>query len=189
MMKRVDLITEPYCEMQRELHAKPQGYGGKGYKWIPTVAALLTRFDAWSVLDYGCGKGSLTERMKRDRVFSAIRFSDYDPAIEGKNHMPGFADLVICTDVLEHIEIDRLDNVLGHLRQLARKAVFVVVALDEANKILSDGRNAHLILESPEWWQDRVRAIGFTTEPMDGLPLPFKRQEKRDKRWIAVLRP
>ena len=186
MMRVEDLISKSYRAQQRELHARPQGYGGKGKKWAETVLALAQRFDAGSVLDYGCGTGTLAERL-REMPGHHLRVAEYDPAIAGKDGPPAFADLVVCTDVLEHIEPERLSLVLRHLHALARKAVFFVVALDEANKTLLDGRNAHLILEPPGWWATQVAEAGFDPVPLDDLPMPVQYSPaKRSKRWIAI---
>jgi hypothetical protein len=184
------LISPEYAAMQRELHGRPKGYGGKGKKWADTVVALARRYGCGSMLDYGAGQSSLTLELAQ-RTGLNLRLADYDPGVPGKENFPSFADLVVCTDVLEHIEPDRLDAVLEHIHALARKAVFLVVALDEANKVLSDGRNAHLILESPEWWEARVVGAGFRLDPLGELPLPIAYGDpaKRSKRWIAVAVP
>lgn len=182
----LDLISPAYREEQKTLHAKPRGYGAKGQKWVGPVLSLVSRFGASSVLDYGCGQGSLATAL-RTMLIPGLRVDEYDPAIPGKDHLPVFADIVTCTDVLEHVEPDRLDSVIRHLFILARKAVFLVVALDNSNKVLSDGRNAHLILESPEWWAAQVRASGLTVEEADETLVPAHyTPEKRAKRWIAV---
>ena len=176
------LMSPAYRALQRELHARPNGYGGKGDKWAAGVAALVARFDATSVLDYGCGEGSLKKALA-PMVGSRVRIDEYDPAIEGKDHAPSFADLVVCTDVLEHVEPEYLSATLAHLKVLARKAVFVVVATRPSNKTMLDGRNAHLIIRPAEWWQGQAEAAGFTVA--DGAPVsPLK---KPSREWVAVL--
>jgi len=112
---------------------------------------------------------------------------DYDPAVTGMDDTPLFADLVTCCDVLEHIEPERLDRVLAHIRSLARKAVFFVVATRPANKLLPNGENAHLIIESAEWWEARVLTAGFSLLPpvfMSKLPAKMP-----GKCWYAVVKP
>lgn len=181
MFKPADLISKAYVHEQRLLHARPQGYGGKGNRWATTVRDLLVEFDAWSVLDYGCGSGALVKELYANGLGHG-RLREYDPAIPGKDDLPSFADLVVCTDVLEHVEPERLDAVIAHLQMLARKAVFVVVTIRPSNKTLSDGRNAHLILASPEWWQARIcRVTGWTVRPLSSRPAK--------KWWSAVLTP
>ena len=183
------LISKPYLAQQAELHSRPQGYGGKGSKWAETVLDLIKRYDAWSVLDYGCGKGTLGKALREASV-PGLRIDEYDPAITGWSMLPGFADMVVCTDVLEHIEPDRLPSVLGHIALLARKAAFLVVALDPANKILSDGRNAHLIQQPSDWWELAAKSAGLKKVEIDGLIMPpHYNPEKRKKRWVAVVEP
>jgi len=176
-------ISAAYVDMQKELHARPRGYGGKGDKWAPAVAALVAEHGFTSVLDYGCGQGRLALAL-RSLTPSVVRIDEYDPAIPGKDGHPHFADLVVCTDVLEHVEPDRLSNVLAHLQTLARKAVFVVIATRPSNKTLPDGRNAHLIIEPDAWWYEAVVSAGFTVEPGPKSPL-----KKPSREWVAVLRP
>lgn len=187
-VKRHQLISEEYLDEQRTLHAAPEGYGGKGAKWADTVAWVADAVDAGSILDYGCGRGTLARRLAT--VGRVCR--EYDPAIDGKHQRPDFADLVVCTDVLEHVERDRLTAVLDHLGALARKAIFMVIALTPANKLLSDGRNAHLILEPQAWWAAQFHARGWTVLEFPDLPVPFKVGGAADahaKRYIVVVRP
>lgn len=186
LMRLDDLISRKYLGEQVRLHAAPQGYGGRGAKWADTICWLVTHYTAASVLDYGCGQGSLGAVL----TLRGLVCRDYDPAIAGKDDPPRFADIVVCTDVLEHVEPDRLDAVLTHIRQLARRAVFLVVNLRESNKTLTDGRNAHIILESAEWWAAKVQGAGFTVQDLPDLPIPSRLLgEKRSKFWLAVVTP
>lgn len=157
------LISPKYRDLQIQLHNDPRGYGGRGDKWAGIVAQIAQEYDCASVLDYGCGQGSLA-RALRD-MSGIIRVSEYDPAIPGKDQLPGFADLVVCTDVLEHIEQDRLDAVLAHLKLLARKVIWMVVSTKGSNKRLADGRNAHLTIRPCQWWKQKFKAAGFTLRP------------------------
>ncbi|MDQ3079567.1 MAG: class I SAM-dependent methyltransferase [Pseudomonadota bacterium] len=120
--------------MNSDLHAGGS-YGRNGDRWAARVQELIDAYEAQSVLDYGCGQGALARAIGE-------RVKEYDPAIPDKADAPAPADLVVCTDVLEHVELDCLSEVLDHLRQLSRKACFVVIATRPAKKVLADGRNA-----------------------------------------------
>jgi 2-polyprenyl-3-methyl-5-hydroxy-6-metoxy-1,4-benzoquinol methylase len=111
-----------------------------------------------SILDYGCGKGNLAVAMPD----LAIR--EYDPAIAGKDGEPEPADLVICTDVLEHIEPNYLDDVLDHIRSVTAKFAFLNIATRPAVKTLPDGRNTHLIIRPQDWWRSRIEKFFEITE-------------------------
>lgn len=181
MITRHDLISQEYCESQKTMHANPRGYGSRGDHWAETVMHVATRYQAGSILDYGAGQGRLGIVLRANGFVCR----DYDPAVAGMDGKPRFADLVNCTDVLEHIEPRKLDTVLTHIRSLARTVVVLVVATRPANKRLPNGKNAHLIVENEAWWEARVVAAGFTLEPPPTvLPAKFPRQC-----YMAVLKP
>lgn len=148
------LISEEYLAQQKWLHDQPRGYGGGGWKFSSAALEILKDFPHLeTVLDYGSGQGSFAKAMM-DRA--GIHVSQYDPAIPDHAALPEPADLVVSTDVLEHIEPDCLDAVLAHMASVTRFYLFAVIALEPANKTLPDGRNAHLILESPQWWMHKL---------------------------------
>ena len=57
---------------------------------------------------------------------------------------------------MEHIEPDLLDNVLDHLRALVKGVGFFTIHTEPAEKVLPDGRNAHLIQQPAAWWLPRI---------------------------------
>ena len=146
------LISPEYAEHNRSLHEAVPAYGAKGSQWAGYVAALVHDDGHASVLDYGCGKGSLAAGLALDGIIA----HEYDPAVRGKDQPPAPADLVVCTDVLEHIEPDHLDDVLAHLASLTQRKLFVDVCTRPAAKTLPDGRNAHLSLHDAAWWKAKL---------------------------------
>ena len=140
-----DRISPEYLELQRAYHAEKDHYGTMGSRYVDGVRQLIKDVGAKSVLDYGCGKGTL-----RKELGDIVR--EYDPAIPGKDGEPEPADIVVCTDVLEHIEPDKLDSVLEHMRCLGQW-FFLVIATRPAEKDLPDGRNAHLLIHDAAWWK------------------------------------
>jgi 2-polyprenyl-3-methyl-5-hydroxy-6-metoxy-1,4-benzoquinol methylase len=142
------LISENYRALMERLHDTHQ-YGERGNKWADMVLGRVELHKPNTILDYGCGKGALKRTLA---PLITVEFREYDPAISEKNEMPEVADLVICTDVLEHIEPNCIEAVVDHLKKLARRVLFVVVSTRPAVKFLEDGRNAHLIVQSMESW-------------------------------------
>ena len=57
-----------------------------------------------------------------------------------------------CGDVLEHVEPEYLQDVLADIKRCMKRAGLLVISTIPAKKTLPDGRNAHLIVESPLWW-------------------------------------
>jgi hypothetical protein len=145
------VISDAYREQNRLLHLTQADYGsGSGLKYEKFIREVMSKTGSVTVLDYGCGKGTLGEAFG-DCV------TNYDPAVEKWAGDPAPADLVVCTDVLEHVEPEYLQDVMDHLRSLARRAAFIVVSCRPARRQLPDGRNAHLTVEPPEWWEAHIR--------------------------------
>lgn len=148
------LISESYRHQQAELHQNPE-YGIASRKMGEPVAALVNRAGVREILDYGAGKGRLAESIK-PFLKHHVEMYFYDPAVEAWAASPSPRELVTCIDVLEHIEPEYLDGVLDDLARVTRRFGFFTIATGPAKKILSDGRNAHLIIEPPAWWLPRL---------------------------------
>lgn len=153
-----DFITRGYAELQRELHARAEGYGKSGQKYAAAAAAWAKKLGAETVLDYGCGEGNFAREIAKT---SRLPVAEYDPAVAGRETLPKPAHLVVCTDVLEHVEPDRLPFVLAHLWMLAERGAFLSISTRPAKKTLADGRNAHLIQEALPFWMDALQRSGW----------------------------
>ncbi len=146
------LITEDYRAQNAQLHKSPK-FGVGGAKWASRVSSIAQKNNCETILDYGCGKGMLGKAL----FYREIR--EYDPAVEGKNIVEP-ADLVVCTDVLEHIEPELLDSVLQHLHSLTHKVLFFYISTKLAlNHVLPDGRNPHLSFHDAEWWKEKLSRL------------------------------
>lgn len=147
------LLTEAYREEQRILHSRGN-YGTASLQYGGLVTDLLNQSGAKTLLDYGCG--SMQNLTKVIRPNHDVEYRGYDPGVSEYSGDPEPADLVVCIDVLEHIEPECLDSVLDHLKTLSPVFMFATVHTGPAVKTLSDGRNAHLIQEPPKWWLPRL---------------------------------
>ena len=148
-------ISDVYRAEQQKLHGNKR-YGVASLTYAPLVSKLLKIGECNSLSDYGAGKCNLKMALGL-REGGPVAYQPYDPAFPDYGP-PRPADLVTCIDVLEHIEPDLLDNVLNELSGITRKLAFLTVHTRPAKKVLSDGRNAHLIQEPPSWWLDRLTA-------------------------------
>jgi hypothetical protein len=110
------------------------------------------------LLDYGCGKNTSLLKGFRDEGYKKdFTYQAYDPGVPKFADDPIPAEMVTCIDVLEHIEPELLDDVLDHLEELTEVVCFLTVHCGPAGKVLSDGRNAHLIQKPPEWWLPKLQ--------------------------------
>lgn len=146
------LITEDYKKLNAELHVDNPGFGTMASALGIPIGRLCEKHGFRSVLDYGCGKGTLAP------VLSAIGLTvhEYDPAIPGKDADPPAADLVVCIDVMEHVEAECIDDVLTHIASLSNRLAYFMIDNGPAKKTLPDGRNAHLTIQGRKWWKQRL---------------------------------
>lgn len=144
----MNLISESYREQNRKLH-EVGNYGISGHKHAKDVVKIAKYLGTRDILDYGCGQRTLEKALR-------FKINNYDPCIVGLDQEPKPAALVVCGDVLEHIEPEYLDNVLDDIQRVTLNTCYLVIATRPAKKILSDGRNAHLIQEGFGWWASRL---------------------------------
>lgn len=144
------MISPNYIHQLKQLH-NSLGFGASGRKLCEDVQTLMGRFKTQDVLDYGCGKGTLKDAL-------GIDIKQYDPAIDEHATKPEPANIVVCNDVLEHVEPEYIEAVLDDLKRLILKAGYFLIATRAAKKTLEDGRNAHLIIEHPTWWLKKLWA-------------------------------
>ena len=144
------MITENYKQQNAELHRTAVEYGSGGGRWAPVVMNMCMENKTQDVLDYGCGKASLHMQLP-------FGIQNFDPAIPKYAQLPAPADIIVCTDVMEHIEPEFTDAVLDDLKRLMLKEGLINIACKEAQRILPDGRNAHLVTEDGRWWYEKFQ--------------------------------
>lgn len=151
-------FTNEYKKELELLHERKSF--GKG-KTIPLkVKQLIGSGEISSILDFGAGVGK-TSAAIRER-YPNIKLHTYDP-VTFPIKLPSSVDLVFSSDVLEHVEPHLIDETIEDLSNRATKYQYHLIACHPAKKALSDGRNAHLIIESPDWWREKINKLkGWT---------------------------
>ena len=150
------IIDPDYQKQLATMHERGQFV--RGSKILKNVKPFIDQYQPASLLDYGCGHGALMASIQE--LYPDMRVEGYDPGNPDHNRMPkrNF-DVVVSADVFEHIEPAYLDQTLILIRGKIQKAGWFRIACYPAKKNLPDGRNAHLIVETPEWWQDRILTV------------------------------
>lgn len=126
--------TEEHAKRLKALHDRDEKFGVIGFLWAEKIAELITDHpECESFLDYGCGRSNLAAAVVQKlhgQGRSCLRFKtqEWDPATK-PNPTPEPADFVACIDVLEHVEKDKVDAVLSHIRSLMQKRGIITVSL------------------------------------------------------------
>jgi hypothetical protein len=153
-------ISPEYAALNQQLHATCDNYGCKSKRHEQIVWRLMVKHGCNSLLDYGCGKGSLVKCFEDNHP--AIPTQGFDPGHPDYLDPPRPADMVVCTDVMEHIEPELVQSVLKDIQINARKAGFFVIALrPDTSKLLPDGTNPHKVIQDiGDWLMDFNEAWG-----------------------------
>lgn len=148
------LISNTYAKQLQELHRRKKI--GFGVEPPERLKNLLRESKVKNIVDYGCGDGAMMEKIKE--YFPNLVLLGYDPGVEQFSTLPDNADLLYSVDVLEHFEPSYIDIGIEKLLTIA-DFHYHNIACHPAKKFLPDGRNCHLIIESPSWWLEKIGKI------------------------------
>ena len=134
------------------------GRFNNGHKAYKIVEKFFNEYKPTNVMDFGCGKGALIASIQE--LHPSIVAEGYDPGNPDFEKLPDRTfDAVISTDALEHVEPVHIDDTLQMIGSKIERCGFFRIACYPAKKKLPDGRNAHLIVESPEWWRNKIETV------------------------------
>tara|TARA_R100001079_G_scaffold37760_1_gene19105 strand:+ start:49 stop:654 length:606 start_codon:yes stop_codon:yes gene_type:complete len=140
---------------------------------VPTLMSLVKENDCKTLLDYGCGKAipydkdrckEVDLRHPIQKLCNLKSFDLYDPAYEKYATLPNKKyDIVVCTDVLEHIAEQDIDYVLTEILSHSKKIVFLNISCQPALKHFKEGKfkgkNVHISVFDPSWWGHKIGNI------------------------------
>lgn len=153
-------LLNTYLEQAKLLHQNPTKWTGTSLrKYIPEINQLIKKHNIKSILDYGCGKAE-----HHPLEWNADK---YDPAVPQYSNKPFKKyDLVISTDVIEHIPIDYVPMIIKDIFSYSNHLVFITTCCREAKEILPNGLNAHATVQTEQWWKEQLK-------PYDNYILQF----------------
>jgi hypothetical protein len=148
------LISKEYRDILAWEHANTPGeWGHTAEMYTDTILAHSEGIVEW--LDYGAGSGGLAKAMAKRHADRNITITEYEPS-RPRTVAPEPHPYVVCIDVLEHIEPELIDNVLADLYRVTENIGYYTISCRLATKILKDGRNAHILVKPPEWWEQKL---------------------------------
>ena len=142
-------ISDQYLEQQKKLHENEK-YGIASLGHAQSIKNLMVEGNFKTLSDYGAGKKNLHKGLIQLGL-ADFEYYPYDPVFP-EYGLPKKAELVCCIDVMEHVEEDFLDDILNEICALTLRYCYFSIATVPAKKVLSDGRNAHIIQKPSRWW-------------------------------------
>ena len=156
---------EDYKKLYSEMHKNDKYFPGYTLKkHADKVAELVKRTNPARLLDYGSGKGYQYLKLRLHERWGGLLPYCYDVGVRQLSERPeGRFDGIICTDVMEHIAEKDVDAILGEVFSFSNvdwvQQAFVFFSISCApayRKTLPDGRNVHLTVRPPVWWNGKI---------------------------------
>lgn len=145
------LISDEYRALNAQMHRDKPKWGAVGVANADMVTHLCHKMGTNILLDYGAGR----EKLRHALEPHGYKVSSYDPCVPGIDTPPAPHDLVVCFDVLEHVEPDCVDAVIADLARVTRKIGLYSVSMKPAKRSLPDGTNPHRSLHPYTWWAEK----------------------------------
>ena len=131
--------------------------------------------DESAVIELGCGLGPRVYALNSYGVDTiGVEISQW--AVDHKMHpkveqgditksesLDGYYDLVVCYDVLEHLEHEELDKVLDSIKHGYPNHLLISVPVIGDPNLLNDP--THKIFETRQWWEKHIASYGFEIIP------------------------
>jgi SAM-dependent methyltransferase len=179
----MNLFDEKYYEDGINNHIS----GYENYQWMPErtireATSIIEKINFNSVLDFGCAKGFMVYAMSLlGKNASGVDISEYAisaamPQVKDKvklintaDDIPGYYDLLMAKDVLEHVPYDVLPKMLQTFRNKCTN-ILVAVPLGENKKYRIRQYEmdiTHVIREPEEFWLKTLGDAGFKIKFFD----------------------
>ena len=120
------ITNKNYVEQYKLLNDKNKLYYESNlsiFNMINEISLFINYLKPKNILDYGCGNGVLLKLLRHK--YPEINIDGYDPAIKEFSVIPqNHYDMIINTDVLEHIPKSDIGDVVNHIKSLSNNVFF-----------------------------------------------------------------
>ena len=150
--------------------------GYEDYKWMPTRSIpealdIQSNFEFKTCVDYGCAKGFLVNALRIvgcdawGEDISEYAVENCHPNVRDYVSLPNDKeyDLLICKDVLEHIEVEDIPSVLQKFKKKSKQFFFVIPLGDDDRFRIREYEVdiTHVTKKDEEWWIKMFESQGL----------------------------
>lgn len=160
------MITDEYKAEMKKRHDEHIKWGASSIKFGGhEIVQLIEKYKGTirTVLDYGCGKGVLADWVNPRLHVEPPEWTMYDPGIPGIDRLPEKKfDMVMTCDVMEHVEIQCVDDTIRELQDRTKIVLYNNIACSPCSGTFSTGpyvgENIHITIREADWWFNRFEA-------------------------------
>ena len=150
--------------------------GYEDYRWMPTRSIpealdIKNYFNFNTCVDYGCAKGFLVLAL---RILGCNAFGEDISEYAVQNCHPDVKDyvsfpndnkydLLICKDVLEHVEVENIPSILKTFKEKSNKFFFTIPLGDSDRFRIREYEVdiTHVTKKDEQWWLNMFKSQGF----------------------------
>jgi hypothetical protein len=158
-------------DLYQKLYSSNVPYDGHASDLYSNLfTSVFNRLDVTSFIDYGSGRSVLANQLKRN---TGASFSKFDPGLGGTEDQWNSiinSDLAYTTDVLEHVPLKDIPDLLDRLSKKADHFLHAICTRPAALR-LRDGQNAHCSVRSASWWGGFMTSY-YRNHKVRNLPFP-----------------
>lgn len=167
-------MLKEYIEQYKKLYELKPRYGASSVKLLNYILPVIKEYKPISVLDYGCGRSPLIDMIAEQVPIKPFR---YDPVFEEFSSLPNEKmDFLICTDVLQHVPLNDLHNVLTEISSISSNCYFHIKCTDHPTNF-PNGKPTNCTVYPKEWWKEKLSEYFSSaeyTECNDETSVSFK---------------
>lgn len=142
-----------YINQYKILHKIKKNYGKTSLNLYDEIEKIINIITPTTILDYGCGKSKLVDYIKKNKNIKTYK---YDPAIRKYSKLlKRDVDMIICTDVLQHVPLYDLDRVLNEITKKCKYCLFYIKCTNHST-ILPNGNFANCTIHNKNWWKNKL---------------------------------
>lgn len=195
MFRHPDKVREQITEMEkyRRMWEHPEYRDfSPGEMCAEKFTDVVRPIPTYRIIDYGCGtgRGSLALRKHTECEIVQIDFTENSRDEDAKDFifyqadlrekMPVLGDYGYCTDVLEHIEPENVDLVIGNIMDSSPVVFFQISTVqDRMGQLI--GHPLHLTVNPAPWWEAKFEELGYFIEWGESDSVTVKFLVKRSK--------
>jgi len=149
-------ISKEYKKQLQEYHKTHQRWGGAVRGRQNELHMYMKMTNSSSILDYGAGNSDYKRTVGWTWEDPGYTIHEYEPGKPELAGDPPICDASICIDVMEHVETDKVDNVIKHIYDKTNNWTYQTIALTAASGSFSERQNLHLTIKPADWWLEKL---------------------------------
>ena len=199
MFRHPEVVMTEYEKYKKMWEMKEYREMSPGELCAELFVSVVNPEDHHRIIDYGCGTGRGSLKLRQLTSCEIVQVDFAENCRDGNSkdfifiqcdmtkEIPVTGNYGFCTDVMEHIETDKVENVIRNIVNSSPEVFFQISTIpDEMGALI--GQPLHLTVRPHEWWKETFNKLGYEVayeEKRDIASIFFikSRNALQEKKW------